>query len=200
MRSRASTTDTSASPVKVKPGRPAERSASTSTTCPSTPDRASARVRAITIRARAKVPDRGGAPRLAQYRDHVEAQLRPVTWIAVRLLLGEPAHRQPSQPRRLGAEHRLGRIAVRRRRAGLHLAEDENRPVSGDQVELAVNATPVAREDGQPGIDEVLLGDSLAVLPDGILGAHASTVPAALGRITVLEKVVDNHGTCGRPT
>lgn len=49
-RSRDSVTETSGSPVKVRPGRPADRSASISTRRPETPVRATDQVRASAIR------------------------------------------------------------------------------------------------------------------------------------------------------
>src|SRR5215472_10888689 len=143
------------------------------------------------------MPDTGRAAGWAQHRYHVEPQLRPEARIAVRLLVGQPAQREAPQPARLRPQHRLGRVAVGRRRAGLHFTEDQDRAVRGDDVEFAVGAAPVAGDEGQTGLDEVTLGDLLPVLPDGILGAHGSTLPAATPELSGSPETVDNHRACG---
>ncbi len=125
----------------------------------------------------------------ADHRDHVEAHHRPV----LVLVLDQPARRQPAQPGRLRRHHRLGRIAEGTRAAGLHLDEDERVVLAGDHVDLPLRAAPVAREHGQPLVDEVLDRALLPEPPDGVLDPHApSQAVAEIGRAWVPAGHVDD--------
>src|SRR5262249_34484197 len=80
----------------------------------------------------------------------------------------QPLHREAPDSHLLRPRHRLGRDPERVTATGLHLAEDDRRPRTRDQIELPPASPPVAREHhvarvGVPPCNRVLTrGSDLA--------------------------------------
>src|SRR5262249_1864418 len=91
-RSRDSCTEASGRPETTRLGRPAATSASTTTSCPVGPTRATERTFAYPMSERPpQVLDPGGSGRLGQHAHHVEAHLLGTTPAGREPLGGEPA-------------------------------------------------------------------------------------------------------------
>ena len=150
-------------PPIAKCGSPCAMCASTSTTVPSRPDRATERVRPSPWRhdpTPTTCRSDRGPPGPAQDADDVDAHLRHRRPAGVAREVGR---RQPPQPHRLGEGHRLDRLAEPRRPTGLDLADDEAVAVARDDVDLAVLAAPVAVEHLHALLAQVAHGQRLAV-------------------------------------
>ena len=98
-----------------------------------------------------------------QHADHVHPHVDHVAHLSG--VLGQPARRQPPQPRRLAPGHRLDRVTEALPPAGLDLAHHEAVAVQGDDVHLTLGAPPVALQHLQPGVGQVARGQPLAVRP-----------------------------------
>ena len=138
-RSRASASAASGRPMTVSPGRPCARSASTSTTCPSSADEPDGvRPRHRHHSAPRRCCSCGAEPRrrtmLTTSKRRSAAAGRPV--------LDQPPAGQRPQLAGLAVADRLGRLAEAGARAGLHLAEHHRAVgVAQHEVELALRRT-----------------------------------------------------------
>ena len=106
--------------------------------------------------------------------------------------VGEPGGREPSEPSELAVVDRLDGLAEGRAPPGLDLTDDQAAAVSGDDVDLAEVAAPVAVEDLEAPVGEVAHRHPLAVAAeptrgvprhprgDGPRCVHAPTVPAGM--------------------
>jgi hypothetical protein len=128
-----------------------------------------------------------------QHADDVEAQFRRVLVVG-----GQPPLGQGPEPALLDRPHRLHGVTEADRPAGLHLAEDERVPLTGDDVELAVPAAPVPVEDPQALVGEVGGGDALAVGAEIRCRSHPPTVRRARALFQPRGGSVDSPRGCGR--
>src|SRR5581483_486921 len=176
IRSADSRTVVSGKPVHTIFGRPVPTSASTLTRCASSPASATDWVRpsAITTPRPSQHPAKVLESGPAVLRHHDAHDVEPDGPPAFPVLL-EPGQRELAQLVGLAAGDRFRRTAERGRRPGLHLGDDEDVAVARDDVDLAGRTPPVARENLEPRTDEMPRREVLAVLPDCILGEHATT-------------------------
>src|SRR5690606_28934178 len=160
-RSRLSVRLLSGSPTRVNAATPGSRSAWTSTTTPSTPTRATAQVRAKPMSGH---PPHMLDPGRSAGGQHHAHQVDADAAGRCSAVVAQPASGQVPQTLGLDGRHRLHRVLEGTGPAGLHLADHQDVPVPGHDVDLAgPAAAPVALQDRHPGLGQPSRGQRLAV-------------------------------------